>query len=353
MAESLEQTGQVGASCTSTDGTTRLDHNTPISKAGFFDLPLELRLEIYKHAFHKGFLYVHDRQPFWGAFPHISKCVVHPFCDTQRTRKGNDFFRDCRRRRGLDCPEKLPIESLQACRAFYAEASEILWSTNTWHFESVDVLRDVLSRIGPCNQAAIKRLSLAIPWWNLLGSNSGEWIELLRGPLVETLPGLRELKVAITHLKGSEKRFAIGYRRQVRLFGTFSKIPLQKVEVSLHSLYPGKTVQRPCMEIVRLWFAQRIKRQILGEASEHAVKYLPGQRRSERERLDRQRRRIGRRTRREESCQRLEAELNVWIEQYVKDSRAEDNKQTRRPEDAIEIFWVDQKSISSCLQPPR
>ena len=217
----------------------------------------------------------------------------------------------------------------------------------------MDVFRDVLSRIGPCNQAAIKRLSLAIPWWDLLGSNSGEWIELLRGPLVETLPGLRELKVAITYLKGSEKRFATGYRRQIRLFGVFSKIPLQKVEVSLHSLYPGQQVQRPCTEIVRLWFSQRIKRQILGEASEYAVKHLSGQQRSERERLDRQRRRIGRRTRREEYCRSLEVELDLWIEQHVKESRAEDNKQTRLPEDAIEIFWVDQKSISNCPPSPK
>lgn len=311
MAESLEQTRQLGLSFTSADGTTESDHDTPTPRAsGFFILPYEIRQEIYKYAFRREILYLHERLGLDSSWS--IHCVVHSIggpCGTA------SFLSECRKQLGIDFPERLPIESLQVCQKFYAEASEVLWSTNTWHFEGAAVFSDVLARTDPHNRAAMKRLSLVVPWWDLCQRSRSRWAEVLRGPLIETLRGLKELKVVITYFSGPEELLESGYRRQVRWFGTFSKLRLETVEVSIQSWSDESGGQRTCTELAIIRYSQLIKRRILGDASEDAIKQLARGQRIERSRLDGQSRRIERRIRREKASQSLDIDLDLglWI----------------------------------------
>ena len=327
MAESLKQTGQLGASCTSTNGTTQSDHDTGISRAsGFFTLPFEIRLQIYKHAFHRGTLHLRQRLVV-TCHPRSVHYIVDFTPEPQETVPDTGFRSKCFRYRGIKCPERPPLESLQTCQEFYAEGSKVLWATNTWHFDGVKIFGNVLARTNPQNRAAMKSLSIEVPWRDLCEGACGAWARLLQGPHIETLCGLRELKVVITHFNSPGYVLVSGYRRQVRFFGTFSKIPLEAVEVSIQTLSyrpdvsdqagPWSQVsltQGPCAEPVMFNYSQLIKRQILGEAPGETERKLAIQRRIERSRLDGQSRRMERRKRREELSQSLEAELNLWTD---------------------------------------
>lgn len=313
MAESLGRTHRFELSCTSTNGTTRSDQDTTISRAGFFDLPFEIRLEIYKYAFHRGFIHLHGKSTWYFVLPYISRCFVHPARGPQQTVPGHGFEPECGKWLGPDCPQKLPTESLQVSKKFYAEASDVLWSTNTWHLEKADILSDVLARIGPHNRAAIRSLSLVVPWWRLCREDRDGWLRVLRGPLTETLRGLRELKVVITYFSGREKLLETGYKHQVRLLGAFSKIGLEKVEVSTRAEIPGLKGQRPCTEPARLRFAERIKCHILGEASEDAMDELAGQQRIEHDKLDGQGRRIEKRNLQDSQSLDIHLDVDHWI----------------------------------------
>ncbi|KAG6991142.1 hypothetical protein G7Y79_00056g090230 [Physcia stellaris] len=328
MAKSLEQTGQLGASCTSADGTTQSDHDRGISRAsGFFALPLEIRLQIYKHAFHKGALNLRQRLVFRD-HPHYDMHYAVDFIrDPQEVVLDTGFGSKCDKERGTDYPERPPLESLQTCQEFYAEGSKVLWATNTWHFDGVKIFGNVLARTNPQNRAAMKSLSIEVPWRDLCEGACGAWARLLQGPHIETLCGLRELKVVITRFNSPGYVLVSGYRRQVRFFGTFSKIPLETVEVSIQTLSYRPDVsdqagswsqvsltQGPCAEPVIFNYSQLIKREILGEAPGETERKLAIQRRIERQRLDGQSRRMERRKRREELSQSLEAELNLWTD---------------------------------------
>ena len=245
--------------------------------------------------------------------------------DPQETLPDTGLRSNCGKEHGIDCPERPPIECLQTCQEFYAECSKVLWSTNTWHFDGATIFGNMLARTSLQNRAAIKSLSIEVPWRDLCQENCRTWASVLRGPHIETLRGLRELKVAITDFKSPGYILVSGYRRQVRLFGTFSTIPLETVEVSIQAWYYHFEVpfqagshrslrQRPCTEPAELGYSELIKRQILGEAPGEAERELAIQRRIERQRLDQQSRRLERRKRREEVSQSLEADLNLWIE---------------------------------------
>lgn len=85
----------------------------------------------------------------------------------------------------------------------------------------------------------------------------------LKGPPVETLHGLKALKVVIRNFSCREKKLKTGYKHQINIFSIFSKLPIETIEVSLQAY--NRSDQHNGTDTARFGFAQRIKSEITGE----------------------------------------------------------------------------------------
>ena len=185
----------------------------------FLSLPLELRRQIYIYAFQRGAIYIHrsDRntsKPFRKRDP-LTYSLHPPYhLELKSGRAHRDLedawfaeHKSCYIRKGdarstyhkpgpgLDCPERLCVEVLYISRQINAEASQILWSTNTFHFEDPEVFTKVLREMGTANRGTVKRLSLNISWFgqsesdNALFESPNKWTLAISNPLVKELRG--------------------------------------------------------------------------------------------------------------------------------------------------------------------
>ena len=224
----------------------------------FLALPLEIRTQIYIHALKRGSIYFHSVQK---AIQGRSSCVcpysVHSWLDFKLSQ--DEIWKDkhqlcrCMSRRSLGyCPDRLCIEILYTCRQVHAEASEVLWSKNTFDFGGKFSFLQIIPKIGLLNRAALRSLSLtigSIGWPNRYVLRQPKDHHLAaRDPfwdmnaLLKDLRGLQVLYIEIE----VKKLTSFDYEPAFNMCDTLTKIPLKAVEVILfEDRFKGRKEDRP------------------------------------------------------------------------------------------------------------
>ena len=209
----------------------------------FLALPFEIRRQIYMHALKRGSIYFYRfSQTNESRRSYIFTYSVHSGLDFKidQDEAWKDKHRLCRSLlpRGLgDCPDWLCIEILYTCRQVHTEASQVLWSKNTFHFERKLSFTEIIPKIGLLNRAALRSLSLTIGWpdhndlWqpkdHELAARDPFW-EM--NALLKDLQGLQVLCIEID----VNKLIRFDYEPALNMSDTLTSIPLKAVEVILY-----------------------------------------------------------------------------------------------------------------------
>lgn len=193
------------------------DKATPHKVLEFLTLPFEIRELILIHAFRREIIHIHELNPMTfldrgkhvftysiRCPPHLNRVSQHSDSVTGPTKaeklRYNNLLR-ChdtgrmgmkRHRPGPSCPSRLPIELLRTCQQMYWEASQVLWSINTFHFDNPIVFGMAITRFPAKDIAALRNLSLTLnPRYPLFP----HWSAPLEAPFLRLLRGVRTLKV--------------------------------------------------------------------------------------------------------------------------------------------------------------
>ena len=289
----------------------------------FLSLPLELRRQIYLYAFQRGPIYIHksDRnKPFRNRDP-LTYSLHPPYhLELKSGRTHRDLedawfaeHKSCYIRKGdarstyhkpgpgLDCPERLCVEVLYISRQINAEASQILWSTNTFHFEDPEVFTKVLREMGTANRGTVKRLSLNISWFgqsesdNALFESPNKWTLAISNPLVKELRALKTLGVEVTvemsFARLKTMRYGVSHSMHVEKFSDFASLPLETIDVAIRS--KNSLIGRPLFsEYDRQSYGERIEAKLLENVSDSWEQNAGEKETLERYRLERQRHRL-------------------------------------------------------------
>ena len=90
---------------------------------------------------------------------------------------------------------------LRASSQIYVEANQVLWTSNTFSFsDAITFKRFMMTRTTP-QKHIIRSLRLDMDWALY---ERKEWNSALNMPLVRSLPGLRNLRVHVTHSMESQ-----------------------------------------------------------------------------------------------------------------------------------------------------
>lgn len=87
---------------------------------------------------------------------------------------------------------------LRACRQMYAEANEILWTTNTFSFTDGITLKRFLMTRNIHQKRLIRSLRFEVKW-NIHLPGTKEWNHALSMPIVKSLSELRNLRLQILY----------------------------------------------------------------------------------------------------------------------------------------------------------
>ena len=289
----------------------------------FLSLPLELRKQIYIYAFQRGAIYIHkfDRnKPFHNPDP-LTYSLHPPYhLELKSGRTHRDLedawfavaeHKSCCIRKGdaratyhkpgPDCPERLCVEVLYTCKQINAEASQILWTTNTFHFEDPEVFTKVLREMGTANRGTVKRLSLSISWFgqseseNALFESPNKWTLAISHPLVKELRALKtlglEVRVKMSFARLNTTRYGVSHSTHVEKFTDFASLPLEAIDVAIRS--KDSLIGRPLFsEYDRQSYGERIEAKLLENVSDSWEQNAVEKEALERYRLERQRRRL-------------------------------------------------------------
>lgn len=286
----------------------------------FLSLPLELRRQIYIYAFQKGAIYIHKpnrNRPFRHR-DHPTYSLHPPYhLELKSGRNHRDLedawfaeHKSCSIRKGdadatyhkpgLDCPERLCVEVLNTCRQINTEASQILWSSNTFHFEDPDIFTKVLKGMGTANRRALKRLSLNMSWLgqsdSALFESPNKWTLAISNPLVKELRGLKalglEITVEMSHTRLRTMRYGVSYNTHVEKFEELACLPLETIDVAIMSKN-SRIGRRPLWnEYDRQRYGERIEAKLLENVSASWEQNAVDKEILERYRLERNRRRL-------------------------------------------------------------
>ncbi|CAF9940496.1 MAG: hypothetical protein HETSPECPRED_002424 [Heterodermia speciosa] len=222
--------------------------DTPIERheaVTFLTLPLEIRREIYKAALKRGSIHfqniedqpsntytysIHSRQELWSSKQDAAWKARHKLCRAMSHRNLGD------------CPDRLFIGILYTCRQVHAEASQILWSKNTFRFGSSKKFTEIIPEIGQWNRAALRNFSLTVPLGNIYDMSApGPGLLAIPnpilnlGPLLNDLQGLRALRM---ELICEVHRFGLSHAAARYMSDVLNSLSLETVEIILmHGRY--------------------------------------------------------------------------------------------------------------------
>ena len=215
-------------------------------------LPLEIRWQIYTYVLKRGTIYFYPFGNNVGEWVlNTPTYSVHSRQDFQ-SHHGGDWDAKHKLCRSVtpgticDCPDRLLIGILYTCRQVHAEASQILWSKNTFHFEGPTALTKILTEIGMLNRAALRSLSMRIAWADtfdfLVPKN---WMLAIckpflnRNSLLKDLQGLQALRVEIAlgsifkkpYFQVQRTMNELSYNGARETSDVLTSLPLETVEV--------------------------------------------------------------------------------------------------------------------------
>ena len=134
---------------------------------------------------------------------------------------------------------------LQTCRAIYAEAHPIFWSTNIFHFAHPTTFKTWMEARIAHEKRLIRRMHLRLDLSNHPDSGvmPDVWNAVLFPRVIQSLPGLRDLGVSVNHVRyiapeGQRKReFTVKslFRGTRKGFLGFAVLPLREVVVSMET----------------------------------------------------------------------------------------------------------------------
>ena len=223
----------------------------PHEAISFLTLPLEIRTQIYMYALKRDSISFYPiRKTHEDPDSNTPTYSVHRPYDFEHGQGGDwktqhKLCRNVKLRNLGDCPDSLSIGILYTCRQVHAEASQILWSKNTFHFQRLTTFAKIITVIGQSNRAALRSLSLRIPWtnvWDYKGSR--EWLVKAFKPLwnlesvLKDSQGLRALRLEID-FEGYyfayeiEKMFNDMGHGDTNTSNVLTSLPLELVEVIL------------------------------------------------------------------------------------------------------------------------
>ena len=242
-----------------------IERHTTIS---FLTLPLEIRRQIYTYALQRGSIYFH-KGPYGEEHPRPAYCV-HSQREIRRKQFGNwePEHKRCydprpRPRNLGDCPDSLSIGILYTCRQVHVEASQILWSKNTFHFEEPATFNAFLTQIGLSNRAALRSLSVRTGWAvNCDVPVPEDWAKAIAffnlNSLLKDLRGLQALRLDIWFTFFHEQTIDQHSCKAAHdMLDALTSLPLETVEVNLMD---PRVV---CLEQSRHIYFKRIEDQLI------------------------------------------------------------------------------------------
>ena len=221
----------------------------------FLTLPLEIRWQIYTYVLKRGTIYFYSfGNNYAERESNTPTYSVHSREDFQRDH-GEDWdakhnlCRSVTRRTVGDCPDRLSIGLLYTCRQVHAEASQILWSKNTFHFEGPAAFTAILTEIGMLNRVALRSLSMRIAWADTEAFLAPKnWMMALCNPflnrnsLLKGLEGLQALRTEVLLASLFKKPYfqvqrQLSYKAACETSDVLTSLPLETVEVIVKEDY--------------------------------------------------------------------------------------------------------------------
>ena len=161
--------------------------------------------------------------------------------------------------------KSMTLDIMQACRQAYNEANQVLWSTNTFSFCDAATLDQFMVARRLYQKRTLRKLRLEMDWsWEL----DKPWNKAIGITLVRSLPGLRSLRLQISHsMTAASYREAKARGSELGLFQTqylgfahrMATLPLTDVEVFVGDRYHRQSFGLDWSTKDRLEYAEGIR----------------------------------------------------------------------------------------------
>ena len=188
---------------------------------------------------------------------HKNECIVEfqcnePFCAEKESHQEENSGK------------KLQLALLRTCRQVYVEANPLLWTTNTFSFGEVRLLRDFVAQRNMKQKQLLKKIHLD---WNI-ASRSQSYFDRLPLYIIKALRGLQIVHLNMVTSDSSDDAYLLinhpwtNYNRVPDIL-LLRILPLTAVTVTYNILAKPAANHVEMPPILRLEFAQYIRSQLL------------------------------------------------------------------------------------------
>ena len=91
---------------------------------------------------------------------------------------------------------------LRVCNQIYTEAARVLWTSNTFSFRDGMAMKRFLMNRNIKQKGMLRSLRLNMAWWT---QDPEEWDKALTMQVLNSVPGLRHLRLHITHKMNAQR----------------------------------------------------------------------------------------------------------------------------------------------------